>query len=345
MRVNDVVTQQIALFVQADYLTAGAEAGVNGHHALLPHRRGQQQLPEVLSKHLDAFNIGLLFGLSENFSGDGRVQKALPGVVHGVADLVMRGVAVLLAIVVIQFVAALLSVGINLHLQKTFILCPQHSEEVVGRDLGDGLREVEIRAVFGRLGIGHTLLGYLGTDPAGAVDAAQRLPVMGGLADSFCQDIPGALQSLFHGGYLALDKLLGIGLRITALVVPKEIREGFQAPGDRHGGARLAFGPIREIQVFQLAAAHAVLYGLLQLRRQLPQLLNGSQDGSLAFFHLFKDIGPMLDLGHLHVCHSSRALLAVPGDERDGAPLCKQFHAVFHLPVLDVQVGSDIFDV
>ena len=257
----------------------------------------------------------------------------------------MRGVTVLLTIVVIQFVAALLSVGINLHLQKTFILCPQHSEEVVGRDLGDGLREVEIRAVFGRLGIGHTLLGYLGTDPAGAVDAAQRLPVMGGLADSFCQDIPGALQSLFHGGYLALDKLLGIGLRITALVVPKEVGQRLQAFGNGHRGARLAFGTVRKIQVFQLAAAHAVLDGLLQLRRQLSLLFDGSQDGGLPLIHLVKDIGPMFDMGHLYVRHSSRALLAVPGDERDGAPLCKQFHAVFHLPVLDVQVGSDIFDV
>ena len=63
MRINHIMAQQIALLVQAHHLAARAEAGVNGHHALLPHRRGQQQLPQVLPKHLDALNIGLLLGL------------------------------------------------------------------------------------------------------------------------------------------------------------------------------------------------------------------------------------------------------------------------------------------
>ena len=127
MRINDVVGQEIALLVQTHHLAAGAETGVYGHHALLPHRRRQQQLPEVLSKHLDALFIGLFLGFPQDFAGDGRVQETLPGVVHSLPHLRVRRIAVGLAIIVVKLVPAFLSVGIYLHAQEALFLGPEHS--------------------------------------------------------------------------------------------------------------------------------------------------------------------------------------------------------------------------
>ena len=171
MRENDIVVQQVALGVQAHHLAAGAESGVDGHHALLPHRGRQQQLTQVFAEDLDGFDIGLFLGLSDDLAGDGGVQKALPSVIHSFAHFLMIGVTVLLAIVVIEFVAALFSVGVNLHFQEAFFLGTEHGQQVVGRDFGNGLGEVEVTAVLGGLRIGHALLGHFGAHTAGAVDA------------------------------------------------------------------------------------------------------------------------------------------------------------------------------
>ena len=51
-----------------------AEPGVDGHHALLSHRRCQQELAQVFAEDLDGFDIGLFLGLAQDFTGDGRVQ-------------------------------------------------------------------------------------------------------------------------------------------------------------------------------------------------------------------------------------------------------------------------------
>ena len=337
MRINDVVGQQVALLVQTYNLAARAEARVYGHHPLLAYRRVHQQLAQVVSENLDALDIGLFLGLPQDLSRDGGVQQALPSIVHRLPHLLMRRIAVFLAIIIIEFVAALLPVGINFHLQEAFFLGAQHGQKIMGRDFGNGLREVEITAVLGGLGIGLPLFGNLGAHAAGTVDPAQRLAVVGGFADPFGQDVPGALQRLFHGGHFPLHELGGIGLGVAGFVVPQQIGQRLQAFGYGHRGARLALGPIRKVKVFQLAAADAVLDGLLQFRGQFSLLLDGAQDGRLALFHLSEDIGPMLDLRHLDIRKAARAFLAVTADERDGAAFPEEFDAILHLPLLNVQ--------
>ena len=60
--VDDIVVQQVALFVQADDLAARAESRVNCQHALAAQGRCEQQLAHILGKGLDGFIVGLLFG-------------------------------------------------------------------------------------------------------------------------------------------------------------------------------------------------------------------------------------------------------------------------------------------
>ena len=250
-----------------------------------------------------------------------------------------------LAIVVIQFVAALFSVCIYFHFQEAFILRPQHGQKVVGRNFGYGLREVEVAAVLGGLRIGLALLGYLGAHAARAVNAAQRFPVVGRFADALCQNVPGALQSFLHISHLPFYVFGGIGLGVAALVIPKQICQRLQALRDGHRGARLALRPIRQVQVFQLTAADAAFYGFFQLRGKFSLLLNGAQDGCLALFHFFEDIGPMLYFPYLYVCEAASALFSIAADEGDGAAFLEQIHAVFHLPVLDVQETCNMLNI
>ena len=66
-RIDDVVVQQVALFVQAHHLAARAESRVNSQHAFTSQRRSEQQLPHVLGKGLDGLIVGFLLGRRGKF--------------------------------------------------------------------------------------------------------------------------------------------------------------------------------------------------------------------------------------------------------------------------------------
>ena len=70
MRVDDGVVKQFSATVQAGNLAAVAEARIEGHRALLPHWRAQQQLAQVLAEDLDALYIRPVLGLSYHFAAD-----------------------------------------------------------------------------------------------------------------------------------------------------------------------------------------------------------------------------------------------------------------------------------
>ena len=137
MREDDLVVQQVALFIQADHLASRPETRVDGHDALFPDRGGQQQLAQVLAEDPDRFNIRLRLRLLQDLSRNGRLQQALIGIVHGLSDLlrgVMGRIAVLLGVVIIDFLAALLRIGIDGNLQEALVLRPEHGEQVVRRN-------------------------------------------------------------------------------------------------------------------------------------------------------------------------------------------------------------------
>ena len=349
MRENDIVRQQIPLRVQAHHLAARPEARVNGHHAFLAHGRCQKQLPEVLPEHVDAFCIGLLLGLADDLSGDGRVQEALPGVVHGLPDLKAglagRRIPLRLTVVVIQLVAALLTIGVDVHLEVALVLRTQHGQQVVGGNFADGLAEAEVAAVLGGLGGLAAGLGHPGLHPAGAIDGAEGLAVCGRLADTLRDNVAGALQGFIGRCHLPLHEFAGLFLGMGDPPLPEKVCEGLKAAGRRDGRARFPFGPIGKVQVFQFARNHALLNLCAQLRREFALLIDGLQDGSLPLIHFLEDLCPVLDLGHLHVGEAAGAFLAVSADKRDGAAVGDELRAVFHLPGLNAKQFGYIYNV
>ena len=247
------------------------------------------------------------------------------------------GVALRLAVVIVNLVAAFFPVGIYFYADKALVTGAEHGQQVMRRDFGDGLAEAEVAAVFGGVRGALPCLGYLGNHPARAVNAAKVFPHSGRFAKALCQDVPRALQGVFHVLHLPLDEAAGIGLRVPRLAGPKKVCQRFQALCHRHRSPRFAFGPIREIKVFQLAGNEALFYLFAKLFRKFSLLLDSAKDGGLALFHLFINGGPMLYLCHFHVCETAGALLAVPADKRNGAPVVKKLYAVLHLPGLNPQ--------
>ena len=157
---------------------------------------------------------------------------------------------------------------------------------------------------------------------------------MGGLAQALGHNVARALQGLFHVLDLPFHEAAGIGLGILRLAAPQEVCQRFQPFGHRQGGTGFPLGPIRKIQIFQLAGTDAVFYLLFKFCGKFILLRDGFEDGGLALFHLFEDIGPMFDLCHFYVREAAGALFAVAADKGNGAAVPEQFHAVFHLPGL-----------
>ena len=127
MRKDDRMVQQAAVLVQADDLAARPEARVDGHRPLLPHRGGEQQLPEVLAEDADGIHVGLELRLLQDFVRDGRLQETLVGVIDGSADFqpALPGrIAFLLAVVVVHLVSTLFGVGVDGQLQEALVLRP-----------------------------------------------------------------------------------------------------------------------------------------------------------------------------------------------------------------------------
>ena len=77
------VVQQVALRVERHDLASRAESRVDGHDALLPQRRGEQQLAQVLGENPDRLVVGLLLGRRELFGLDRGAYQAFERVGHG----------------------------------------------------------------------------------------------------------------------------------------------------------------------------------------------------------------------------------------------------------------------
>ena len=90
MRVYGIVVKQIALSVQADHLASCTEARIYGHHPLLPNRRGEQKLAQILAEDLDGAYVGLLFSNLEHLIFNRGMKQTLETVGHCVAQNIIK---------------------------------------------------------------------------------------------------------------------------------------------------------------------------------------------------------------------------------------------------------------
>ena len=76
------VVRKRALGVQHGHLGPGAEPRIQRQHPLLPQRRGQQERPQIVRKHLDSLGVGALLDQGARFVLHGRRKQPLVPVLH-----------------------------------------------------------------------------------------------------------------------------------------------------------------------------------------------------------------------------------------------------------------------
>ena len=152
MREDDGMVQQAPLLVQARNLAAVPESRIYSHGTLLPDGGLQKQLPQVLAEHLYGLDVGTFLGLTYDFPAYRRFQQPLERIGHGILYLIRQrsaGIALRLAEVVVDLVAALLRVGVEGNSEETFVLGAQDGQQIMGRHAVQRHLEIEVSAVFG----------------------------------------------------------------------------------------------------------------------------------------------------------------------------------------------------
>ena len=87
MNVDDIRGQQVTLLIQADRLTSGSVPRVKCQQPLTAEGTRQQELPEILCKHIDRFLIPALFQRGPHLRFQARLQQSLVTVAYGFFDM------------------------------------------------------------------------------------------------------------------------------------------------------------------------------------------------------------------------------------------------------------------
>ncbi len=82
-----LVVEELSLGVEADDLAARPEAGIEGEDALLPERRGEQELAEVVGEDADRLRVGPLLRGQADLRLHGVGEEPPVAVLDGQPDL------------------------------------------------------------------------------------------------------------------------------------------------------------------------------------------------------------------------------------------------------------------
>ena len=326
MREDGFVVEQVALGVEADHLTAGAEAGVDAHDALLAQGCRQQQLAQVLGEDANGLVVGLLLAEVGKLGLDGGFEQALVTVLDSLGHESSAG-CVTIDIMAAEALHALVVVnGVDAQAQDALGLAAAHGQQAVAGAALQGLVPVEIVAVL--LGLVRVLLGLdhlRGDDGRAAEGATHLLARAFVLADHLGNDVLSPTESGFgRGDGIATNKTLSGSLGVALTLLEQDLGQRLQALLAGHLGTGAALGAERQVDVLQLGGIPRLVDALLQLGRQLVLLADGLQDGLLAAGQLAQLVELLADGGYLHFVEAAGALLAVAGNEGNGAPLLEQ---------------------
>ena len=318
VRVEDLVVEQVALGVEAGDLASVGKSGVDGHHALLSQRGGEEQLAQVLGEDMDGLFVGLFLAQRRKLILNTRVYEPSEGVLHGLAHEALTG-AVASDKLSAQAVLHGFFVGDgDADAQHARLLAAAHGQQSVG-----GVEVVGKLLCLVRLGhFLDDLRADHGLAAVGRTHGVARLLVF---AHSLGDDVLGASQCCLHVGHVALDEALcrlsGVGLALQQedrgqrfqSLLPRHLRPG--APPWLEG----------QVDVLQLRGVPAVADAPLQFGRELLLLGDGLEDRRLALLQLLELRVEFADACDLHLVEVARPLLAVACDEGDGAALVEQF--------------------
>ena len=227
--------------------------------------------------------------------------------------------------------------------KNLFLLAPEQGQNAVGRQLGQGLGEIEVVRELGSFGF-LALANGRGEPALAPVCLPQLADKVGVLGEALEQDGAGTLQRRVHRG----DALLGINkglrrlLRIALGVGEQGLGQGLQAgfTGDLGLGAPL--GLVGQIKVLKprlglsredLAAERIV---------ELALALDAREDGRAPLLQLAQVAQALVERAQLRVVEGARGLLAVARDEGDRGAAVEQVDGSLDLPLLCIQLACNL---
>ena len=184
-----------------------------------------------------------------------------------------------------------------------------------------------------------------GDDRLAAEDVAHLVACRDVFVDTLCYDVAGTSQSLFGG----VDALFRVHegqrqlLCVALVLFHQRVGQGLQPLLDGHRSARLAFGLIGQVEVFQLGEGFGFFDGGLQFGGQLALLADALQDGVAAFVNLFQLEQHVADGGDLNLVEVAGDFFAVACNERHGGSRFQKLYGLFHLADTDIDlVGNNM---
>ena len=342
-QVHGGVLEQLAGLVHHHALAPGTLARIDSEHVLLPERRREQELAQVLREHVDRALIALQLELHANVHFHGVHEQPLDAVTCRLAELLRerrlrRDPRVRLG----ERHDGLL-VERELHPQDALALAAPDGEVAVGRDVRDRLVEVGVRVELRRF-VGVLLYLADANRRLGHVEVARVLAHLGVFRHALGADVTSTGERRRDVGHLlfrADERERGLlGLAFERLR-PEEIGERLESALLRDGRAGAALGLEREVKVFELGLGSDRPQLALELWRELALLLNLGEHRGASSLELDQVAAPLLDVPDLHLVEPRGRLLAVARDEGHGGALREQFDHGAHPGGREVELFGD----
>ena len=335
--VNHIIVQQVALLIQADDLTAGAETRVNSQHAFVAQWRGEQQLTHILGKSINGLVIGFFLGCCGKFGLNRGLDQSLEAVLGSLLDQ-LRGLAVALDDNARNIVEGAVIIDLDTHLEETFFLATADSKQLVGRNALERSRELIVVLIVAALDflaldeVGHKPRVILETTPYGVT---HRLVLTHPLGN----DVLGASNSGIGIRHLVtVNKLASPSLDINAMLRHDYLGERLKAQLPGSLGTRLTLGFIGQIDILEGCGIPAVVDAVGQFGSELVLCLDGLEDGGTALLQFTVIAQPLVNGLDRKFVEVTCCLLAVTADKRDGSAIVKKIDGACHLIDGDIEL-------
>ena len=210
---------------------------------------------------------------------------------------------------------------------------------------GGGLPPVEVVPIVRPLLL-LALDAGAGEDGLTGEKTARLLTCLGVLAEPLGQDVHGPGHRLLGGGdpFGLVDEGPSRRRGVERLGLGQEqVRQGAQPLFGGDGGPRPALGTPGQVDVLQGRQGTGLQNGVPELIGQELPFGQGLKDGGPAFFELGHPAAPVSYRGDDGLVQRAGGLLAVAGDEGNGASLLEEGQYGPHLRARQLQLLRDLF--
>ena len=257
--IDNFVFQQLPLPVESDNFATRAKTRIDRQHGLLPERRGQQQLAQVVRENPDRLLICLLFVKNARLGLHGKTDQPLVTILHRQLHLLGRS-GFVFDEKIFQRGQGLVFFRGETRIQKPLGLAATDGQNAVRRSRRRGLAPGEV--VFEFRALFFLIHGDLGFDHAlGDIEIAQLGAGRGVVVHPLGHDVARTGESLRRigdGGLGAIDFVFasGVTLRLCrhiggGVLLPEDIGQRLEAFLLCDGGLGALFRTEGQINIFQ----------------------------------------------------------------------------------------------